>query len=110
MTFPYKSMHRQLDHSSTFTRNLAFWINFSDPYSAYLHDIVNGGRVQAWGYQSAAGLGRSSDISSGNLYFLPRYEIRKDIKSAAFAAILPVAPVWIPTEPAPTVPAPTAAK
>ena len=49
MTFPYKSMHQQLDHSSTFTRNLAFWINFSDPYSAYLHDIVNGGRSKSDG-------------------------------------------------------------
>jgi peptidoglycan/xylan/chitin deacetylase (PgdA/CDA1 family) len=77
--------------------------SFSFPFGA-MDDIINGGRVQTWGYQSAAGLGRSSDINSGNLFYLPRYEINKDMKYADFAALLPTPPAWIPTEvPVPTV-------
>ena len=71
--------------------------SFSYPGGA-MDDIVNGARVSAWGYQSAVGLGRSADIENGILYYLPRYEIPKDMKITDFAAYLPVAPVWIPTD------------
>ena len=76
---------------------------FSYPGGA-TDDMINGARISQWGYQSAAGLGRSSDINSGVLYYLPRYELKKDMKIADFTAFLPAVPTWIPTEiPTPTV-------
>jgi peptidoglycan/xylan/chitin deacetylase (PgdA/CDA1 family) len=77
--------------------------SYSYPGGA-MDSIVNGSRVSGWGYQSAVGLGRSADINNGNLFYLPRYEIQKDMKITDYASILPVPPTWIPTEiPTPTV-------
>ena len=76
---------------------------FSYPFGA-IDDVINGSRISQWGYQSAAGLGNSSEINSGNLFFLPRYVIQKDMKYTDFASFLPAPATWIPTE----IPAPTA--
>ena len=62
------------------------------------NDIINGNRISGWGFLSAVGIGRSSDINSNNLFYLPRYEMRKDTNYTTFASYLPVAPTWIPTE------------
>lgn len=62
------------------------------------NDIINGNRISGWGFESAVGLGRSNEISSENLFYLPRYEMRKDTSYITFASYLPETPAWIPTE------------
>ena len=63
-----------------------------------LDDIISGARVSGWGYMSAAGLGKRSDITSGDIYYLPRYEIGRDMAISDFAGILPVKPATLPTQ------------
>lgn len=46
-------------------------------------------RVQSWGYRSAAGVFKSVDHSLASIYFLARYEIRKDLPLEDFLTILP---------------------
>jgi peptidoglycan/xylan/chitin deacetylase (PgdA/CDA1 family) len=56
-------------------------------------ELDNGGaivrRVQNWGYKSAVGLFKSSDHSMNTIYYLARYEIRKELSLDDFVSILP---------------------
>ncbi|MCE1255452.1 MAG: polysaccharide deacetylase family protein, partial [Anaerolineae bacterium] len=63
-----------------------------------ISDIINGVRVSGWGYLSAAGLGKRTDITTNDIYYLPRYEIFRDTTVDAFAGILPVKPSVLPTQ------------
>lgn len=70
-------------------------VSFSYPYGK-IDDVV-GPRVADWGYSSAVGIFNTSEHTMNTIYYLARYEIRKDMTSEDFAAILPWKPEILPT-------------
>lgn len=46
-------------------------------------------RVQSWGYKGAVGIFKTVDHTIGSVYYLARYEIRKDLPLDDFLTILP---------------------
>ncbi len=62
-------------------------VTFSYPYGAADEMVIT--RVAEWGYTSAVGLFRSPEHTPGSIYYLARYEIRKNLSLADFIAMLP---------------------
>jgi len=62
-------------------------VTFSYPYGAADEMVIT--RVAEWGYTSAVGLFRSSEHTLGSIYYLARYEIRKNLSLADFIGMLP---------------------
>ncbi|MEJ5201617.1 MAG: polysaccharide deacetylase family protein [Anaerolineales bacterium] len=62
-------------------------VTFSYPYGAADDMVIT--RVAEWGYTSAVGLFRSSEHTLGSIYYLARYEIRKNLPLTDFIAMLP---------------------
>ncbi|MCC6146609.1 MAG: polysaccharide deacetylase family protein [Anaerolineaceae bacterium] len=63
--------------------------SFSYPAGAIDGEGKITSRVQRWGYKNAVGLFKSSDHSLGSIYYMPRFEIRKDLALEDFMGILP---------------------
>ncbi len=63
--------------------------SFSYPAGAIDAEGQITSRVQSWGYKSAVGLFKSSDHSLGTIYYMPRFEIRKDLALEDFMGLLP---------------------